>query len=317
MAVPISRDDARREAVVRGAGARDDTSREDDTGADDTVPADIRPAPAEPPADRPDRPLSAPTIVPAAGVSLSALLLFGAHLRPLGYVVLLVSLAAAYALDRRLARDLLLIGVGISIVSTTSVEADVSWDRFVTIGAALTFAVVTPFLIDRLVYRRRAIRFPWRTGKRWPPAEKVYLAAVPLLAWAILPFYFISSGAYLNWPDITDGSELARFFVGVNAVGTWDELFFICTCFALLRRHFPMWLANVLQAVIFVSFLWELGYREWGPFLTTPFALLQGYIFSRTGSLTYVLIVHLLFDAIVFLAIVHAHNPTVFAVFLY
>ena len=50
------------------------------------------------------------------------------------------------------------------------------------------------------------------------------------LGWAILPFYFIRSGAYLNWPHITDASELARFFVGVNAVGTWDELFFIYTC---------------------------------------------------------------------------------------
>lgn len=277
----------------------------------------VVPEASGPPADRPTRPLSARTIAPAAGVSLSAFLLFGAHLRPLGYVVLVASLAAAYLLDRPLARDLLLIGVGISLVSTTSVEADISWDRFIAIGAALTAAVVTPFLIDRLVYRRRAIRFPWRSGRRWPTAEKTYLAAVPLLGYAILPFYFISSGAYLNWPNITDGSELARFFVGVNAVGTWDELFFVCTCFALLRRHFPVWLANVLQAVIFTSFLWELGYREWGPFLTAPFALLQGFIFSRTRSLTYVLIVHLLFDAIVFLAIVHAHNPGMFPIFAY
>jgi membrane protease YdiL (CAAX protease family) len=103
----------------------------------------------------------------------------------------------------------------------------------------------------------------------------------------------------------------------VNAVGTWDELFFICTCFALLRRHFPVWLANLLQATIFASFLWELGYREWGPLLTAPFALLQGWVFTRTGSLTYVLAVHLLFDAIVFLAIVHAHNPQMFAIFVY
>jgi membrane protease YdiL (CAAX protease family) len=258
-----------------------------------------------------------PSLLPAAGVSVAAVLLFGLHVRPLGYVVLLVSLIAAFWLDRGLGKDLLLIGVGISIVSTTSMAADVSWPRFLAIGTALTLAVATPFLIDRFVYRRRAIRFPWRTGRRWPRVEKAYLVAVPLLGWAILPTYFITSGAYRNWPDITDGSELARFFVGVNAVGTWDELFFICTCFVLLRRHFPVWQANLLQATIFVSFLWELGYRSWGPALTIPFALLQGFIFTRTGSLTYVLIVHLLFDAIVFLAIVHAHNPEMFAIFVY
>lgn len=256
------------------------------------------------------------TVVPAAGVSASAFLMFGVHARPPAYVVLVGALALAWALDRALAKDMLLVGVGIAIVSTTSMEADVSWPRFVAIGTALALAVAVPLAIDRLVYRRRAIRFPWRTGERWPTPERAYLVAVPLLGWLILPWYFISSGAYENWPHITDGSELARFFVGVNAVGTWDELFFICTCFALLRRHFPVWLANVLQAVIFVSFLWELGYREWGPLLTAPFALLQGFIFSRTGSLTYVLIVHLLFDAVVFLAIVHAHNPEMFAIFL-
>lgn len=51
--------------------------------------------------------------------------------------------------------------------------------------------------------------------------------------------------------------------------------------------------------------------------LTFPFALVQAFIFTRTRSLTYVVIVHLLFDAVVFLAIVHAHNPDFFPFFLY
>ncbi len=256
-------------------------------------------------------------LIPAAGVSLSAFLLFGLQLAGWGHALLVVSLVAAFALNRELGKDLLLIGIGVAIVSVTSVEADVSWDRFITIGSVLILAVTVPLLVDRFCYRRRAIRFPWRGQHRWTRLELVYVITVPFLGWAILPFYFIRSGAYLNWPQITDTSELIRFFIGVNAVGTWDELFFICTCFALLRRHFPVRLANPLQATIFVSFLWELGYREWGPFLTIPFALVQGFLFARTGSLLYVLVVHLLFDAIVFMAIVHAHNPHLFAIFFY
>ena len=256
------------------------------------------------------------TVLPAVGVSLSAFLLFGLQLPGWGHALLVVSLAAAWWSDQELGKDLTLVGIGVAIVSTTSVAADVHWDRFFTIGTVLALAVATPLLVDRLVYRRRAIRFPWRTGKKWSRIERSYLFLVPFLGWLILPFYFIRSGAYLNWPHITDGSELGRFFVGVNFVGTWDELFFICTCFVLLRRHFPVWAANLLQATIFVSFLWELGYREWGPFLTAPFALLQGWIFTKTGSLTYVLIVHLLFDVVVFLSIVHAHNPTWLPIFL-
>ena len=99
-------------------------------------------------------------------------------------------------------------------------------------------------------------------------------------------------------------------------MGIWDELFFICTVFALLRRHFPLWTANGLQAIVFVSFLWELGYREWGPLLTIPFALVQGWIFSWSKSLAYVVTVHLLFDAVVFMVLVHAHNPHLFNFFV-
>ena len=255
-------------------------------------------------------------LLPAAGVSGSALLLFALQLAGWGHLLLALSLFGAVLISRELAKDLALIGVGIVIVSTTSVVASVEWDRFLTIGTVLLLAVLVPVLADRLLLRRRAIRFPLRTGEPWTRLEKGYILAVPFLGWLILPFYFLTSGVYRNWPHLADGGEVARFFVGVSFVGTWDELFFICTCFALLRRHFGVWIANLLQATIFVSFLWELGYQAWGPLLTAPFALLQGWLFARTGSLLYVLIVHLLFDVVVFLAIVHARHPGAVGIFL-
>lgn len=257
---------------------------------------------------------------PALGVALSAVVLYGffdAPFRPVGYVVLVVSLIGAWFVDRPLFRDLLLIALGITIVSLVSVKADISWVNIAVLGAVFTAAVAVPFVVDRFVYKRKAIRFPWRSGRKWTRGEKVYLFAVPALGWLILPFYFLTSGVYENWPDVETPSEIARLFVGVNAVGTWDELFFICTCYALLLRHFRPWLANLLQAIIFVSFLWELGYQAWGPLLTIPFALVQGMLFHRTRSLTFVLIVHLLFDLVVFLVIVHAHDPAALPIFLY
>jgi membrane protease YdiL (CAAX protease family) len=257
---------------------------------------------------------------PALGVALSAVVLYGffdAPFRPVGYVVLVVSLIGAWVVDRPLFRDLLLIALGITIVSLVSVKADITWGNIALLGTVFTAAVVVPFAVDRFVYRRRAIRFPWRSRRRWTRGEKVYLIATPALGWLILPFYFLTSGVYENWPDVETPSEIARLFVGVNAVGTWDELFFICTCYALLLRHFQPWLANVLQAIIFVSFLWELGYQAWGPLLTIPFALVQGMLFHRTKSLTFVLMVHLLFDLVVFLVIVHAHDPAALPIFLY
>jgi len=256
-------------------------------------------------------------LVPAGLVSASAVLLFGLQLQLAGYAVLGVALLLAFVINRALFRDLLLIALGLGIISTISVEANISYPNMALMGLVLGLAVLAPYLIARYVYRTHAIRFPIRTGQRWTTLERWYLVIVVILGWLILPTYFIRSGSYENWPAATAPDEIARLFVGVGFVGIWDELFFICTVFVLLRRHFPDWQANLLQAVIFTSFLWELGYQSWGPLMTFPFALLQGYIFKVTKSLTYVVCVHLLFDLVVFLVIVHAHTREWLPIFLY
>lgn len=255
--------------------------------------------------------------LPAVLVCLAAPALFVARLPWLGWAFLAVGMIVALAIERRgvaasapsLTRDLSLITVGLLIVSVIDLAAKLDNLSMVRFTLALGGAVLVPYVISRWVYRDRAIRFPWRGGGRWKRWQWGWLAAVLVLGWLILPFYFISSGVYMNWPVVDSPDMIARLFVGVGAVGIWDELFFICTVFALLRRHFSDGAANVLQAVVFVSFLWELGYRSWGPVLTIPFALLQAIIFLKTRSLGYVVTVHLLFDAVVFAVLVHAHNP--------
>lgn len=253
-------------------------------------------------------------LVPALLVSLAAVALFAFLHRPAGYGFLAAGLAAAWATDRRgwsdrLLPDLTCIAAGLAIINLIPLRADISWPMFSAFGIVLTSAVVVPWWLSHRVFGVDAIRFPWG-GWRWSRAQWAYLVGVLTAAYVILPFYFLSSGVYANWPAIHTPSEIGRLLVGVNAVGLWDELFFICTVFALLLRHFPVWQANVLQAIIFVAFLWELGYQAWGPALTIPFALVQGAIFQLTKNLTYVVVLHLSFDVIVFLVILHGHNPT-------
>ena len=268
--------------------------------------------------------LSAGT-APALLVCLAAPAFFVLLLPWLGWLFLAAGVGAAWLMERgrvrapgpSLTRDLSLIALGMLIVSAISLEAkldDLSMLRFTL---ALSGAVVVPYAVSRWLYRDRAIAFPWRGGGRWRGWQWAWLGAVLVLGWLILPFYFITSGVYLNWPIVDTPDLIGRLFIGVGAVGIWDELFFICTVFALLRRHFADAAANVLQAIVFVSFLWERGYRAWGPVLTIPFALLQAVIFLKTRSLGYVVTVHLLFDAVVFAVLVHAHNPGLLdAVFL-
>jgi membrane protease YdiL (CAAX protease family) len=281
------------------------------------------------------RPALSWALAPALLVCLAAPAFFVLRVPWLGWALLAAGLVVALVVERTAARgagpqtaeegrrapgilrDLFLIAVGLLIVSVIPLKAELDNLAFLRFTAALGGAVLVPYLISRFVFRDHAIRFPWRGGGRWSGLQWGWLVAVLALGWLILPYYFITSGVYQNWPVVDTPDLIVRLFIGVGAVGIWDELFFICTCFALLRRHFPDLQANVLQAIVFVSFLWELGYQAWGPVLTIPFALLQGYIFMRTRSLAYVVTVHLLFDAVVFLVLVHAHNPGLLdAVFL-
>src|SRR5690606_37789066 len=130
-----------------------------------------------------------------------------------------------------------LIAIGLLIISTISLEADISYGNMLLMGVVLSLAVAVPYALSRYVFGQHTVRFPWRGGDRWTLLERGYLLLVLVLGYTILPFYFIGSGAYVNWPDISAPDELARLFVGVNAVGIWDELLFICTVFALLRKH--------------------------------------------------------------------------------
>ncbi|WEK14978.1 MAG: CPBP family intramembrane metalloprotease [Candidatus Microbacterium phytovorans] len=268
-------------------------------------------APASP------RPIVSFDVVPALLVCLAAPAFFVLLLPWLGWLLLAAGLGIALARERgrvrdagpSLTRDLSLIAVGLLIVSSVPLKAELDNLAMLRFTLALGGAVVVPYALSRWFYRDHAIRFPWRGGGRWRGWQWAWLGAVLVLGWLILPFYFITSGVYQNWPVVDTPDLIARLFVGVGAVGIWDELFFICTCFVLLRRHLADATANVLQAIVFVSFLWELGYQAWGPVLTIPFALLQAIIFLRTRSLGYVVTVHLLFDAVVFGVLVHAHNP--------
>lgn len=253
----------------------------------------------------------------AALLVVSAAPLFYVWFSPWGYATIGAGLALAWVVSKRLARDLLLIALPLVGIAQISIKANLEWGNVLLMGSVLAAAVAVPYSLSRWVFKDHAIRFPGRPGEPWTRLEKTWLVAVLVLGWLVLPPYFIGSGSYLNWPAVETPSEIIRLFFGVGFVGIWDELFFICTVFALLRRHFPFLIANVLQAIVFVSFLWELGYQSWGPLLTIPFALIQAWIFEKSRSVYYVITVHLLFDVVVFLVLIYAHHPTWAPIFLY
>ena len=256
-------------------------------------------------------------LIPSALVSLSGFVLFVLEQGTAGYGVLALALVLAAFIDRSLLRDLALIAVGLVAISLVPITTDISTEHMLVMGTAMILAVAIPYSVSRFVFKDHAVRFPVMTGHPWTRTEKWYLAAVVVMGYALLPVYMVNTGVYRNWPAVSDPEGIFRLFLGTNALGIWDELFFICTAFMLLRRHLPMAQANVLQAVLFTSFLWELGFRAWAPVFIFPFALVQAWIFTRTKSLSYIVAVHLLFDFVLFLVLLHAHNREWIDIFIY
>ncbi|MHA7141162.1 MULTISPECIES: CPBP family intramembrane glutamic endopeptidase [unclassified Arthrobacter] len=260
---------------------------------------------------------TAANLIPAVLIAGSGFVMFGLDQRWLGYLLLAAALASSFFIGRQLFKDLALLSLGLIIMSLVPITTDISFEHMFTMGTAMVLAVGLPYSISRFVFKDHAIRFPVLTGQKWTRTERWYLVAVVVMGYFLLPVYMIPTGVFENWPAASDPSTVARLFLGTNVLGIWDELFFICTAFTLLRRHLPDWQANMLQAVLFTSFLWELGFHAWGPLLIYPFALVQGWIFKKTKSLSYIVAVHLLFDFVLFLVLIHAHNREWFDIFLY
>lgn len=256
-------------------------------------------------------------LIPSALVSMSGFVLFVLEQSMAGYGLLAASLLLAGFIDRALLRDLGLIAAGLVAISLVPITTDISTEHMFVMGSAMILAVGIPYSVSRFVFKDHVVRFPVLTGYPWTRAEKWYLVAAVVMGYALLPAYMVNTGVYRNWPAVSDPEGIFRLFLGTNVLGIWDELFFICTVFVLLRRHLPLAQANVLQAVLFTSFLWELGFHTWAPAFIFPFALVQAIIFTRTKSLSYIVAIHLLFDFVLFLVLLHAHNRAWFDVFVY
>ena len=179
----------------------------------------------------------------------------------------------------------------------------------------IALPVAIPYLVSLSFYRDHLVRFPLGHKRRWYRTEVAYIAFTATVAYLILPFYLASTGSYHNWTVEPGALNLFRLFIGTNGLGLWDELFFVATVLAIFRHYLPFRWANIAQAILWTSFLYELGFRGWGPAPIFIFALLQGQIFRKTGSLLYIIAIHLTLDFILYLALIHAYYPSWLPIF--
>lgn len=204
-------------------------------------------------------------------------------------------------------RDIIVILLTLALLLLTPINTDISIGHMLFMGLTLGLAIIIPYFIyknDKLA----RIKFHYRLDSGWNISSYSYVLLAAIIGYLVFPFYFSSTGAYTNWPNPENFAEIILLFIGTNALGIWDELFFVNTLLGIFRRYMSFWAANVLQAVLWTIFLYELGFVGWIPSLIFVFALIQGYTYKITHSLGFLIAVHLAIDFMLFLAILDAHG---------
>jgi len=225
-----------------------------------------------------------------------------------------VWLAGVFSLWRRPPPVRLRLGLLFAVVAWLAVapiHTDRSTPHFLSLGMFFALAVLVPAWVLR---RHDPTVQEWRLlPRRVQPLDLIYTALSVPLAWLILRGYFFvfSPEVPANWPMPAVFTEEARWrlIAGINAVGIWDELFFVNTVYAVMRSLYPAGVANLAQAVVYTAVLNDMAFTGVGPVVVYIFALTQGAMYERSRCLLYVLIVHLIVDAFLVAAILQYHYP--------
>ncbi|MEZ4607740.1 MAG: hypothetical protein R2880_09615 [Deinococcales bacterium] len=224
--------------------------------------------------------------------------------------ILAFGLAISLAFENPFRRKLYLaLASAVAILIIAPINTDLSYQHVVNLAVAFGLCLVVPALILK---GEKVIEFHF-WPKHFDRVDIIYtLISLPLAYAAFKLYFYLSPEVPFNWsqPPEAQNSALLKLFLGINAVGIWDELFFINTSYAIIRRLFNYPLANFAQAVIYTAILWDMAFRGVGPIIVYLFALSQGAMYERSKVLLWVLIVHMIVDYVLFQAIVSAHYPS-------
>ena len=247
---------------------------------------------------------------------ICAIVLIGLQMKLFGWILYGIGLLSLLICEKQFRKDIFLVFISLGLLGLTHITTDISIMHILQMGTLLSLAIAIPYFVSRFVYKDYLVKFTFHHGRSWYKKEIAYIFFTALVAYLFLPFALSNTGSYLNWTVEPGILNLFLLFLGTQGLGLWDELFFVSTILGILRRHFTFQVANITQAVLFTSFLYELGFRGWLFIVIYLFALLQGYVFKKTESLFYVITIHLTLDLVLYLVLIHAHHPSWMPIFL-
>jgi len=248
-------------------------------------------------------------------LSLTGVLLIGLQ-NQLGWVSLGLGMISLLGCRKDFAKDIALIYLSVIILSVSKINTDLSYYHMIEMWVTLTIALALPYVISRYFYKSNSITFQVSSERTWSKKEIIYIFIAAAIAYILIPFYLKNTWAYLNWSVEPGVSNMTRLFIWTNALWIWDELFFISTVLWILRKWLPFIWANIIQAILFASFLFELWFTGWWHIMIFFFALMQWTIFKKTESLLYVIVIHLVVDFFLFLALIQAHHTDWMPIFV-
>ena len=166
-------------------------------------------------------------------MTVSSPFLLAIHdLKWLGWILLLAAaVVAAFRATSRFGQHMLLLIGMLIFLGLVPINTDISYGHMFIMGSVLIATVILPYIVTRHYLKDRVITFPFRMARRWSKLEIGYILFAGLAAYLILPFYLANTSSYLNWEALLEPSHIIRLFIGTNALGIWDELFFVGVCF--------------------------------------------------------------------------------------
>jgi membrane protease YdiL (CAAX protease family) len=192
----------------------------------------------------------------------------------------------------------LIVGGVLTAAVKMAVQID-STSILVSIGHTSGFllAIVGAAIFYRAMYGGRpvfAARFSWRSA----PMAVLGVVLIMAASIALEPLMSLFPKHYFTDLGEMIGSGVWSIVTSVVLAPVLEEIFFRGLLLEHLRRHVPAW-----QAVLAVALFFGLAHLDnWPQAINAAvLAVVMGYIYVRTGSLTVVIVVHAINNGIAYL----------------
>lgn len=231
----------------------------------------------------------------------------------IGYALIVLSLVIVVATKQSGERNYMFwLWLGVAILSIAPIGTEVNVYHAVFMTAGMLGALILPYALAHYYDARSFIHMGLNFRRRWTGREIGYVVFAVVMTGFWQPLYFLTTDAHVNW-DLDNAVSIMVSFAVIMIIGLWEEFFFIALVLTIAKRYVSFWAANIIQASMFTSFLFQMGFHGWIVPLILVYALYQGYVFHVTRSLLITISIHAMVDLIVFLSLLYSTRPDLFS----